>query len=62
LSDRMRYTQIECNDAHKVIESRDTESTLFYVDPPYIDSNQGHYGGYTHEHSRCDLEALSKGK
>ena len=60
LSDRMRYTQIECNEAHKVIESRDTESTFFYVDPPYIDSNQGHYGGYTHEHFRRDLDALSK--
>ena len=62
LSDRMRYTQIECNEAHKVIESRDTESTFFYVDPPYIDSNQGHYGGYTHEHFRRDLEALAKVK
>lgn len=62
LSDRMRYTQIECNEAHKVIESRDTESTFFYVDPPYIDSNQGHYGGYTHEHFRRDLDALTKVK
>lgn len=62
LSDRMRYTQIECNEAHKVIESRDTEATFFYVDPPYIDSNQGHYGGYTHEHFRRDLEVLSKVK
>ena len=62
LSDRMRYTQIECNEAHKVIESRDTETTFFYVDPPYIDSNQGHYDGYTHEHFRRDLEALAKVK
>lgn len=62
LSDRMRYTQIECNEAHKVIESRDTEATFFYVDPPYIDSNQGHYGGYTHEHFRRDLDALSRVK
>ena len=62
LTDRMRYTQIECNEAHKVIESRDTETTFFYVDPPYIDSNQGHYGGYTHEHFRRDLDALSKVK
>lgn len=62
LSERMRFTQIECNEAHRVIESRDTESTFFYVDPPYIDSNQGHYGGYTHEHFRRDLEALGKVK
>ena len=60
LSDRMRYTQIECNEAHNVIESRDTESTFFYIDPPYIDSNQGHYGGYTHEHFKRDLNAIEK--
>ena len=59
LSDRMRYTQIECNEAHKVITSRDSEQTFFYVDPPYIDSNQGHYGGYTHEHYKRDLDVLA---
>ncbi|MBN2669997.1 MAG: DNA adenine methylase [Bacteroidales bacterium] len=64
LSDRIRYTQIEQNDAHKVIKSRDSAETFAYVDPPYIDSNQGHYGGYTHEHFRRDLDALAnmKGK
>ena len=58
LTDRMRYTQIEQNDAHKVILSRDTPETFVYVDPPYIDTNQGHYGGYTHEHFKRDLDAL----
>lgn len=60
----MRYTQIEQNEAHKVISSRDSEDTFVYADPPYIDSNQGHYGGYTHEHFRRDLDALAgmKGK
>jgi len=64
LSERIRYTQIECNEAHKVISSRDSEDSFAYVDPPYIDSNQGHYGGYTHEHFRRDLDALvaMKGK
>lgn len=64
LTERLRYTQIECNEAHKVIESRDTESTFFYIDPPYVDSNQGHYGGYTHEHFKRDLNAIEsiKGK
>lgn len=62
LSERLRYTQIEQNDAHKVILSRDTENAFHYVDPPYIDTNQGHYGGYTHEHFKRDLNALKKVK
>lgn len=59
LSERLRYTQIEQNDAHKVIKSRDTADTFVYADPPYIDTDQGHYGGYTHEHFKRDLNALS---
>lgn len=64
LSDRLRYTQIEQNEAHKVILSRDTNKTFHYIDPPYIDTNQGHYGGYTREHFKRDLNAISniKGK
>lgn len=60
LSDRLKYAQIECYEAHSVIERRDTEKTFFYIDPPYIDADQGHYGGYTHEHFKRDLDALSK--
>ena len=59
LSLRLKYTQIESNQAHKVIESRDTKETFAYVDPPYIDTNQGHYGGYTHEHFKRDLNTLA---
>jgi DNA adenine methylase len=64
LSERLKYTQIEQNDAHKVINSRDDKSAFFYVDPPYIDTNQGHYGGYVEEHFKRDLNALQsiKGK
>jgi DNA adenine methylase len=64
LSDRLRYTQIEQNDAHKVILSRDSEETFIYADPPYVGSDCGHYGGYTDEHFKRDLDALSmiKGK
>ncbi|MBI1228233.1 MAG: DNA adenine methylase [Bacteroidetes bacterium] len=64
LTERLSNTQIEQNEAHKVILSRDTESTFHYVDPPYVGSNQGHYGGYTLEHFEKLLETLSsiKGK
>lgn len=61
---RLAGVQVENNDARQVILSRDTPDTLHYVDPPYIDSNQGHYGGYTKEDYRKLLDTLStlKGK
>ena len=62
--ERLKGVQIECNDACAVIESRDTPDTFHYVDPPYIDSNQGHYGGYGKEDFERLLKTLSsvKGK
>ena len=57
---RLENAQIENNDALQVIKSRDTVDAFHYVDPPYIDSNQGHYGGYTKTHYRELLETLSK--
>lgn len=45
--ERLKFVQIESNNALKVIASRDTETSFFYVDPPYPESHQGHYGGYT---------------
>ena len=61
---RLEDTQIENNNACKVIFSRDTRETFHYIDPPYIDSNQGHYGGYTEKHYKELLDTLSqiKGK
>ena len=60
LSERMKYTQIECNDAHKVMLSRDSEDAFHYIDPPYVGSDQGHYGGYTEKHFERDLDVISK--
>lgn len=62
LARRMEATQIECNDANKVITSRDTEETFFYVDPPYINTHMGHYEGYTDQMYRELLRVLSKVK
>lgn len=61
---RLERTQIECNDALKVINSRDTARTFHYVDPPYYNSNMGHYDGYTEDNYRELLETLAnvKGK
>jgi DNA adenine methylase len=53
---RLEHTQIECADALRIIELRDREGTFFYIDPPYYNSNLGHYGGYT----ELDFENLLK--
>ena len=49
LHQRLSNVQISCRDALRVIKERDTEDTLFYLDPPYPGSYQGHYIGYTHK-------------
>lgn len=54
LQKRLSKVQISCRDALQVIRNRDTADTFFYLDPPYPDTNQGHYGGYTFD----DLEDL----
>ncbi|TSE07697.1 DNA adenine methylase [Aquimarina algiphila] len=56
ICERLDQVDIECNDALKVIESRDTKESFFYIDPPYFNSDMGHYGGYTIK----DFEALLK--
>jgi DNA adenine methylase len=61
---RLEHTEIECNDACKVISSRDAVDAFHYVDPPYIDTHQAHYGGYGKEEYEQLLMTLShiKGK
>jgi DNA adenine methylase len=61
---RLECVQIEQNDAIRVIESRDTEDTLFYLDPPYYNSDMGHYSFYTENDYIKLLETISgiKGK
>jgi DNA adenine methylase len=61
---RLDLTQIECKDAVELILKQDSADTFFYIDPPYVGANQGHYGGYTQEHFNALLNVLSgiKGK
>lgn len=54
LKKRLQYVQISCRDALQVIKDRDSENTFFYLDPPYPNTNQGHYSGYTYN----DLQKL----
>jgi DNA adenine methylase len=64
LGSRLEHTQIECIDALKVISVRDSVDTFHYVDPPYFNSNCGHYSGYSEQDFVNLLELLSgvKGK
>jgi DNA adenine methylase len=53
---RLQNVQIECTDAIRIIQSRDTATSFFYIDPPYVGSDCGHYNGYTQE----DFDRLMK--
>ena len=61
---RLQHAQIECADANYIIHSRDQKDSFFYCDPPYFNSNCGHYDGYTEEDFEALLKTLStiKGK
>ena len=60
LAQRIQDVQLECCDALKLIRSRDDKNTLFYIDPPYVGSDQGHYDGYSQSDFDALLEQLSK--
>lgn len=51
---RLQQAQIECCDALRIIKIRDTGKTFFYLDPPYVGTDQGHYDGY----SQDDFDSL----
>ena len=56
---RLENVQILNRDACKVIKNLDTKHCFFYIDPPYIDSAQGHYKGYTKENYQELLDTLA---
>jgi len=57
---RLENTSIFCRDAVNVIESTDRPTTFHYVDPPYYNSDLGHYKGYTIDDFVKLLDRLSK--
>lgn len=62
--ERLKNVTIESNDILKVIKAYDSPDAFFYLDPPYVSSDQGHYKGYTTEDFKALLIACSsmKGK
>ncbi len=59
LSFRLQNVQIECTDALRIIKSRDTKNSFFYCDPPYYNSDCGHYDGYSLEDFTQLLDVLA---
>lgn len=57
---RISYVYIECRDALEVIKQWDSPQTLFYCDPPYPGTDQGHYGGYTVDHYNALVDTLEQ--
>lgn len=65
LCSRLKNVTIESRDALKVIEIYDSSDTFHFIDPPYINSDCGHYEGSFDEYNMdCLLKLLEiiKGK
>lgn len=56
---RLQNVQIENTDALRVIRSRDYERAFHYCDPPYFNSDCGHYDGYSIDDFEDLLKTLS---
>lgn len=56
-AERIKYTQILCEDAVNILKKTKMKSDIiYYADPPYYNANMGHYKGYTLN----DFESLLK--
>lgn len=61
---RLETTSIFSRDALSVIKATDTSTTFHYLDPPYFNSDCGHYKGYSEADFKklLDLITTLKGK
>ncbi len=59
---RLQNVQIENTDALRVINSRDHVSAFHYCDPPYYNSDCGHYDGYSMADYASLLQCLAQVK
>lgn len=62
--ERLKRVTVESYDVLKVIKAYDAPDTFFYLDPPYVSSDQGHYDGYSVDDFRTLLDTCAnlKGK
>jgi DNA adenine methylase len=56
LAARIRTAHLDDYDAIKVIKNWDCADAFFFIDPPYVGTEQGHYKGY----KQADLDRLIK--
>jgi DNA adenine methylase len=56
--ERLKDVYIGCEDALSFVKRFDSSHTVAYVDPPYPDTNQGHYVGYTLDDYQALCDAL----
>ena len=56
--ERLRDVYISCEDALDFIKRFDSSHSLIYADPPYPETNQGHYDGYTLDDYQALCDAL----
>lgn len=60
---RLEHVTIESRDALEVIETYDSEDTFHFVDPPYINSDCGHYeGSFNEQNMERLLQLLTRVK
>src|SRR5690606_30348062 len=57
--DRLKSCFIASEDALLCIKRWDSPHTFFYCDPPYPDTNQGNYSGYSQQDFENLIEALN---
>lgn len=56
---RLRGVVIENREAFRILEDQDSEETLFYCDPPYVQSEREAGDMYEHEMSEADHRGLA---
>lgn len=59
LCQKLSTTTIENDDALKIINRYDCSEAFFFIDPPYINCDQGHYSGYNSEDFKSLLDKLT---
>ncbi|GHT01575.1 restriction endonuclease subunit M [Bacteroidia bacterium] len=57
----LEQTTIECDDAFAIIRRYDCPDAWFFIDPPYVGSNMGHYSGMFNEQNLIELLDMCTG-
>lgn len=60
LADRLASVYIDNLDAIELINRWDSPQTLFYCDPPYPATDQGHYAGFSDDQFRQVVDTLNR--